>query len=121
MVEADAVLQAEDLGSLPGKRQRVLREIHGSDFRAVTGEIYGVCADATPNLENLLSPPAFELRERRDMRFHTVFPVFHFMEILFRTNRLRGVPNVTGTDVPITLNFLDGNIAKCRGRHNIHG
>jgi len=65
-----------------------------------SGEVDGVCADATANLQHLLAPPALKLGKPRDMWFHEVFAGFHFIKVFPRSDRFGRMTDVAGTAVP---------------------
>jgi hypothetical protein len=91
------------------KRRSVASPVPGRDPGPVTRKIRGIRTDSATDLQHPLSPPLFEFREFRDVRFHAVFPGFHFIKIFPRSYLLRRMPDVARPLAPVVSHPLDFN------------
>src|SRR5438105_2283046 len=88
----------------------------------MAGEIYRVGADAATDLENFFALPLIKLGKARDMSLHEILAGFDLVEILFSSDRLRGVPDIARARVPVGVDLRQGRAFKISlGKSLSHG
>ena len=94
-------LQSEHLEPTSTQLQRLTRELDRSKLSPGTRKVRSIGPDAAAYFEDLLSPPALELRELGDVRLDEILSSLHLVEVLAgadlslaseRTHVLRTLP-----------------------------
>src|SRR5271165_625986 len=110
--ESNLILDAKNLGALPGDFKRSLRQIHGCDPSATHREIHCVRTNAAADFQDLQPPPALEFGKVRNMRLDKILTSLNFIEIFPRTHWLRRVPDIAWSRIPIFPNPVKRDVPK---------
>src|SRR5262249_57152685 len=81
----------------------LLGKIYSRNLRTGSREIDRIGSDAATNLQDFLAAPPFELRKKRNVRLDKIFAGLYLVEVLPRSNRRHGMPDIARLGVPIVL------------------
>src|SRR5262249_23757731 len=88
MVKGHSVRETQDLRALSCDLQRLLGEINGGDYRAMSGKGDRVRTNTAADFKHSLVLPSGKFGKCRDMRLDEIFSLLDFIEIAPGADRL---------------------------------
>src|ERR1700683_873320 len=111
-VKSDGIFDAVNAGPLPRDFHRLLRQVHGGDVRSMARKVHGVGPDPATYFQHFLPAPLRKFREARNVALNEIFPRLYLVEILPASHRLRRMPYVARTPIPVLRHSLNFDLFK---------